>query len=157
MGIHHGGCKEGPAPSGREPIPQACLPGHLRVRWSRVIDWSCIRLEPSIPGLKHPLADWHFLTLHLPLLDDGRLVWSRLRSQPEKAWVECSIRGARRATGRIVIVNEQCICVWSADSEAARTGARLVGSRFGLGDVIGIRPSGATLKLFTVTRLWTAH
>ena len=115
--------------------------------------WSIVKAEPLLPAAAGGLGEFQVYRFRLPLVADGRLAFSILLREPGRARVERFIEGIAPDTGSLQLVDNQWTCVWNVVDGRSLPAVRLLGSRFALGDQIGVRPLGSTIQLFEVREL----
>ena len=115
--------------------------------------WSIVKAEPLLVGARGGLDRFQAYHFRLPLVADGRLAFSILLREPGRAKVERIGKGMEPETGFLQLVDNQWTCVWNPVAGRSLPAVRLVGSRFALGDQIGVRPIGSTIQLFEVREL----
>jgi hypothetical protein len=121
------------------------------------MQWSVIVVVPI--RFKHrSLQDIsHYYQFELPIIADGRLAHLQLKLNPQRAAAWRFEAGKPALQGLVRLIDNQWSCIW--DQKAAqRLGVlRVLGGRFGLGDVVGLRPVGGALSLFTVSTVLPAQ
>lgn len=112
--------------------------------------WSDIRIEPFGHGPAPVDGIPCCYTFRLPLLGDGRMALAQFRRNPDRARVERHFPHGACDHGALLLIDNQLTCVWQARGAQRPVNLRVLGSRFALGDKVGLRPMGGVLEFFQV-------
>lgn len=116
----------------------------------RTMEWSNIRIEASAQSGTGEQPSRPGYVLCLPLIADGRIALSLFRRQPDRATVARCGMQAPDIAGMIVYRDNQWTCVWNPLHGQDLPEVRVIGSRFSVGDLVGMRPFGRQMELFRV-------
>jgi hypothetical protein len=114
------------------------------------MQWSVVKVVPT--RFRHKcLRDMtQYYRFELPIIADGRLAHLQLRLNPEKAIVWRLDAGRPVLRGSVRLIDNQWSCVWDQNPGQKPGNLRILAGRFGMGDIVGLRPAGGALGLFVV-------
>lgn len=106
------------------------------------------RLIPRLPDLKVAVGPSY--RLWLPLIPDGRISLPMFQADPARATMTALDPGQNERSGQIELRDHQWICTWLPLAGHEAPELRIIGARFGLGEVIGLRPVRGVIELYRV-------
>ena len=114
------------------------------------MNWKSIGIEPSEASPTRSSGSQASFVLNLPLLIDGRIAFTRLRTEPDEAQVQRFSPGGGMANGHVRYVDGHWTFVWAAQWRPELPVTRLSGRRFFIGDKVMLRPARNSVVIYRV-------